>query len=142
MAVAGAVLWCGRDLIPGWFLGAAAKAGDQAAVFSLTARLLTLAAGIVVANGLMLACIGVFRGLVSLRAAAILYVAGLWAIGLPLTHVLGFAFARGAPGMWQGTLIACWLTAVSLAGLLWRYLARSSGYPESRAAAVGERRTA
>jgi MATE family multidrug resistance protein len=124
MSTVGTVVFVLRHEVPRWFVGAK---GEGHLVSALSARLLAVVAFGVVADAVILACVGVFRGLATVRVAAVIYLVGAWVVGLPLASMLGFKLGGGAVGIWQGVVCANWLAAVVLAGLLARTLLRPQG---------------
>lgn len=120
----GAGMFFGREELVAWFLGS--RAVSSPAVHDLAEALLAIGAAGVAADGVVLGCIGIFRGLAAARAPATIYAAGLWCVGLPLAWWLSHGSGGGANGVWIGLLTGNLLAAGGLAGLLgWRLVPRA-----------------
>jgi MATE family multidrug resistance protein len=123
MALIGAAAVLGRHDVPRWFVGTQGPAGDL--VVGFATQLLAVAACGVIAEGVTLACIGVFRGLGRVRIPALIYLLGAWLVGVPLAYSLGFLLDGGGPGIWSGIVGANLLTGAILLARMVRMLAKA-----------------
>lgn len=118
-AVTGAAIFFGRRELAQLFLGEGG--GVRSEVLATAEQVLAVAAGSVVADAVVLGCLGVFRGMAAVRAPAAIYAAGLWCVALPLAYGFGHWRGGGAVGVWTGLVVGNLLTATTLAGILaWR----------------------
>ncbi|MBU3738538.1 MAG: MATE family efflux transporter [Rhodoferax sp.] len=120
----------------GMALGSRQIAGlytHDAAVTTLAARLLLLAAVFQLSDGLQVAASSALRGYKVTRAPMVIHLASFWGLSLPLGCALGLAPVwlplapdqpMGAPGFWIGLVVALTFAALSLTALL-RRVARS-----------------
>lgn len=137
VALIGLTIFGLRHDVPRWFVGSAD--GGRLEVATLAAQMLAVVAWSVVADGVVLACLGVFRGLAAARTPAAIYAGGLWLVGLPLGYALGLRGGGGGVGVWTGLLMGNTLAAVALAAILagtlsgWRpCVKREDGLVQSR----------
>ncbi len=89
----------------------------------LGARLLMLAAGFQIFDGIQSVATGALRGLGETRQPMLINLAGYWFFGLPLGYLLCFQAGQGVFGIWVGLTISLIVIAVYL---LW-YWSRASG---------------
>ncbi len=95
--------------------------GGSEAVVTLAGQILIVVACAIVADSITATCLGVFRGLATLRAPAAIYATGIWLVGLPLGYVLGFPGGHGALGVWLGVATGSVIAATAFFLLLgWR----------------------
>jgi multidrug resistance protein, MATE family len=90
------------------------------AVLAVGSRLLLVAAGFQIFDGLQGVSTGVLRGLGDTRTPMLCNLAGHWLLGLPLGYALCFWGSWGVVGLWIGLssgLVTIGLTLV----LIWRY---------------------
>jgi MATE family multidrug resistance protein len=112
MGAAGLALWLAPQSIVRIYIG-------DAAVVSLGAVLLRIAAVFQLFDGLQITATGALRGLGDTRTPMLAHLVGYWVIGLPTAYVLCFPLGWGAPGIWVGLSAALILIGVALA-LVWR----------------------
>lgn len=86
----------------------------DAAVLSLAAALLPIAGVFQVFDGIQAVCAGVLRGLGDTRVPFIINLAGFWAVGFPVSVLLGFRTHLGAVGLWWGFVAALAVVALLL----------------------------
>lgn len=127
-AVTGAAIFFGRRELAQLFLGEGG--GVRVEVLATAERVLGVAAWSMVADGVVLGCLGVFRGMAAVRAPAAIYAVGLWLVALPLAYGFGHWQGGGAVGVWTGLVVGNLLTAMTLTGMLARKL--SSWKPTGR----------
>jgi multidrug resistance protein, MATE family len=90
---------------------------DDAALIALAGALLPIAGVFQIFDGLQAVGAGVLRGLGDTRVPLVAMVTGYWAIGLPVSLLLGFRTGLGPQGLWWGFVAG--LAAVAIF-LLWR----------------------
>jgi MATE family multidrug resistance protein len=71
-------------------------------VVALAALLLPVAGVFQVFDGLQVVATAVLRGTGDTRLPMLLHVAGFWAVGLPVSLILGFRLGAGPVGLWGG----------------------------------------
>ena len=94
---------------------------DEGAVILLAAALLPIAGVFQMFDGIQVVSIGALRGLGDTRTPFAMNLVGFWAIGLPVSLLLGFRTPLGPRGLWWGLVVG--LGAVAI-GLLLRLRAR------------------
>lgn len=87
---------------------------DDAAVASLAAQLLVLAAVFQLSDGIQVTAGGALRGLKDTTMPMIITVLAYWAIGMPVGYWLAFHQGFGARGMWMGLAAGLTTAAVLL----------------------------
>jgi MATE family multidrug resistance protein len=117
MAVMTLIVILLRDIIPSWFLGAAA-ATDAAEAAAIASSLLVLGASFFVFDGIQTIGAGALRGLNDTRVPLVFSAVGFWVVGFTLAYALGFPFGYGAFGIWIGLTVGLFVYA-SL--LIWRF---------------------
>ena len=113
MSLAGVTLWTVPRWIAGIFIG-------DAAVVTLAAVLLRIAAFMELFDGLQTVATGALRGLGDTRSPMLAHFAGYWMIGLPVVYVLGFARGWGVTGIWVGLTAAIVMIGMVLIIVWWR----------------------
>ena len=86
----------------------------DAAVLGLASALLPIAGVFQVFDGIQAVCAGVLRGLGDTRVPFIINLAGFWAVGFPVSVLLGFRTHLGAVGLWWGFVAALAVVALLL----------------------------
>jgi MATE family multidrug resistance protein len=127
-AFAGYVLVLATQAVSGlvlllWHDGIVALYTRDAAVASLAATLLMLAAAFQFPDGVQVLSAGALRGLKDTRLPMLLTAFAYWGVGMPLGAGLGLGLGWGPRGMWIG-LIAGLLVAAVLLGV--RFLRSSA----------------
>ncbi len=104
-----AALVCGVGFMLAASVVLLAMPGLIAAAYTRDARVLALAAQLIpiagvfqVFDGLQAVCAGVLRGLGDTRVPFVIILVGFWAVGLPVSIVLGFHTSLRAAGLWWG----------------------------------------
>ncbi|MFL5347622.1 MAG: MATE family efflux transporter [Hyalangium sp.] len=108
-------------LFPGWI---SQVAGASAEVVPIVVPLLMVTAVFQVFDGVQGVGAGVLRGAGETRFTFLANMVGHYAIGLPLSLVLGFGMKLGIVGIWWG--LCAGLVSVAIA-LLWRFHRLSAG---------------
>jgi multidrug resistance protein, MATE family len=105
---------CGLALatVPRWIVRL--YIGD-AAVVSMGALLLRIAAVFQLFDGLQVVSGGALRGIGDTRTPMLVHLVGYWAVGMPVTYGLCFWLGWGAPGIWVGLSVALVLIGAALA---------------------------
>ncbi len=102
----------------GWLAG---LYSNDAAVVSLGASLLLLAAVYQIPDGIQVISAGALRGLKDTRVPMLLAAISYWAVGMALGAWLGLGLGWGPRGMWMGLIAGLSVAAVLLGGrFLWR----------------------
>ena len=96
---------------------------NDAAVITLAAELLVLAALFQFPDGIQAAANGALRGLKDTRVPMVITTFAYWGVGMPVGWWLAFPRAMGAQGMWIGLIAGLGVAAVLLA-LRFRRLSR------------------
>ena len=102
--------------LPGLWIGLYTR---DAAVGSLGATLLAIAAVFQVCDGMQVSLTGALRGLGETRLPMLANLVGHWGVGLPIGMVLGFKLGWGVRGLWVGLCAGLITVALSLL-LVWR----------------------
>ena len=110
MAVAACVFVVFRESLPRLYI-------EDAAVVSLAAVLLPIAAAFQIFDGLQVVGGGLMRGMGRPKAGAIVNLIGFYVIGLPLGWLLGFPMGLGVIGIWWGLVAG--LGGVALMLCIW-----------------------
>ncbi len=90
-------------------------------VLAIAGALIPLAGVFQVFDGIQVTSIGILRGLGDTRTPMLIGVLGFWLVGLPVSLLLAFTFALGAPGLWWGLVLGLILVAaLLLARVRWK----------------------
>ena len=92
---------------------------SDAAVITLAAQLLTLAAIFQLSDGVQVASNGALRGLKDTRLPMLISGVAYWGIGMPVGYWLAFSRNLGAAGMWMGLIAGLSVAAVLLTTRFW-----------------------
>jgi multidrug resistance protein, MATE family len=92
----------------------------DAAILSLTRRLLLVTAAVQLFDGLQGVCTGIFRGLGDTRTPMVVAFAAHWLLGLPLAYLLCFHARMGVIGLWAGLSVGLSVVALTLVAV-WRH---------------------
>ncbi|HEU4697921.1 MAG TPA: MATE family efflux transporter [Gemmatimonadales bacterium] len=93
-------------------------------VVAIAALLLPIAGLFQLFDGWQVVSIGVLRGVGDTRAPMILNVLGFYAIGLPVSALLGFRVGAGPRGLWWGLVVGLGVVALLLLARVRRRLGR------------------
>lgn len=97
---------------------------ESAAIVTLGAVLLALAALFHLADAMQVMALGLLRGLHDTRVPLVLAVVSYWLVGIPCSYVLAFPLGYGAVGLWLGLVVGLVFAAVSLLIRFWRLAPR------------------
>jgi MATE family multidrug resistance protein len=97
---------------------------DSAAVWSIAAQLMTIAAVLQFFDCGQNIGVGILRGTGETGSAFALTLIGYWGVGLPAAWLLGDVFGCGAPGIWIGLVLGLMAAAVMLLRRFHRLTAR------------------
>jgi MATE family multidrug resistance protein len=103
---------------------------NDAAVISVGAVLLRIAALFQLFDGLQVVATGALRGLADTRTPLAAHFVGFWLIGLPVAYALCFPAQWGAPGLWVG-LSSALIAIGSMLVLVWRWRSAPGALPRS-----------
>ena len=95
----------------------------RAQIIPLGSVLLAYAALFQIVDALQVMALGVLRGVQDTRLPMVIAAISYWAVGIPVSYVLGFSLGLGAPGVWLGLTVGLALAAVLLS---WRFWGRAS----------------
>ncbi|MCA9502938.1 MAG: MATE family efflux transporter [Spirochaetaceae bacterium] len=118
MSIAAIVFVTLRSWLPALYV-------DDAAVVTIAATLLPIAAGFQIADGVQVVGGGLMRGMGRPYAGAVVNLIGFYGLGLPLAHHLAFRSGLGIVGVWWGMAVA--LAGVAIMLCLW--VARTARRP-------------
>jgi len=91
---------------------------DRVGIITYGTGLLVVAAAFQVVDGLQVAGLNILRGLKDTRVPMLGAVVSYWAIGMPVSYVLGFKFGFGGYGIWGGLVVGLACAAVLM---MWRF---------------------
>lgn len=118
---AGSALVCGGGFMALCAVLLVGLPGPLAAVFTVDPEVRALAAVLIpvagffqVFDGLQVVSAGVLRGLGDTRVPMVVNLAGFWAVGLPVSLLLGFRFGLGPTGLWWGLVAGLGVVAALL----------------------------
>ncbi len=118
MGAAAVVFWSAPRFVIGKFI-------EDAAVISVGAVLLRIAAVFELFDGLQATATGALRGLGDTRTPMFAHMAGYWVVGLPVSYWLCFRAGWGAKGIWVGLTAALVFAGAALI-LVWARRAGST----------------
>ena len=87
---------------------------DDAAVITLAAQLLVVAALFQLSDGVQVTILGALRGLQDVNIPTVICFIAYWIIGFPVSWYLGKADQMGSPGIWVGLLAGLTASAIML----------------------------
>jgi MATE family multidrug resistance protein len=87
---------------------------DDPTVFAVATALIPLAGVFQVFDGLQVVAGGVLRGLGETRVAMLVNLFGYWALGLPVSYLLGIRAGLGPVGLWWGLVVGLAVVAIVL----------------------------
>jgi MATE family multidrug resistance protein len=105
MTVSGAVMLSVPAAIAGWFT-------RDPAVIAAGASLITIAGIFQVFDGTQAVASGLARGTGDTRVPMLMHLFGFWAVGVPLSALLGFRTSLGGAGIWWGLTTGLIVAAV------------------------------
>ena len=85
------------------------------AILALGVSLLTVAALFQLVDAAQVMALGMLRGLQDTRRPMIYAVIAYWAVGIPMSYLLGFVWGFGPEGIWLGLVAGLAVASVSLA---------------------------
>ena len=87
---------------------------SEAPVIAIASSLIPIAGVFQIFDGIQVVATGVLRGAGDTRTPMIVNLAGFWAIGLPISLVLGFRLGGGPTGLWWGLVAGLAAVAIFL----------------------------
>ena len=118
---AGSALICGGGFMALCAVLLVGLPGPLAAAFTVDPEVRALAAVLIpvagffqVFDGLQVVSAGVLRGLGDTRVPMVVNLAGFWAVGLPVSLLLGFRLGLGPTGLWWGLVAGLGVVAALL----------------------------
>lgn len=126
-----------REALPGIYLNTndLLNAADNAAVISITAQLLLVAAFFQISDGLQVVVLGALRGFQDVKIPTFITFIAYWMIGFPVSYYLGLHTELASVGIWLGLLAGLTASAVML---YMRFKTLTKMHAETRAAVSGE----
>ncbi|HEY0972375.1 MAG TPA: MATE family efflux transporter, partial [Gemmatimonadales bacterium] len=100
---------------------------DHPAVIGLAASLIPIAGVFQVFDGIQAVGSGILRGIGDTRVALLVYLAGFWCVGVPVSAWLAFGAGYRATGLWWGFVAGLGAVAVFLMIRVRMRLSRSIG---------------
>lgn len=113
------------DLLIGVFLDP--DDPDRAAVMAVGRQLLAAAALFQLVDAAQVSAIGLLRGVQDTRVPMVIAALSYWAVGVPVSYVLGFVAGIGGPGIWLGLAAGLALAGVFMLVRFWGWSARGVG---------------
>lgn len=116
-------------LIPGPLVGLFLDRAEPArdAVLAVGISLMIMAGLFQVVDALQVMALGLLRGVQDTRVPMVMAVVSYWAVGLPVSYLLGFAFGLGGVGIWLGLVVGLTGAAILLHWRFWRRSVRIAG---------------
>jgi multidrug resistance protein, MATE family len=93
---------------------------ESAAIVTLGATLLAVAAVFNLMDAMQVMALGLLRGLHDTRVPLVLAVVSYWLVGIPCSYVLAFPMGYGAVGLWLGLVVGLVCAGGSLMVRFWR----------------------
>jgi len=87
---------------------------DRAAVIAIGTSLLAAAALFQLVDAGQVMALGLLRGVQDTRRPMVIAALSYWAVGVPVSYVLGFTYGLGGVGIWLGLAVGLALAAVFL----------------------------
>ena len=113
------------DLLIGVFLDP--DDPDRAAVMAAGRQLLAAAALFQLVDAAQVSALGLLRGVQDTHVPMLIAALSYWAVGVPVSYVLGFIFDLGGPGIWLGLAAGLALAGVFMLVRFWGWSARGVG---------------
>ena len=110
------------DLLVGLFL--APDDPDRAEVIAIGRQLLAAAALFQLVDAAQVQALGLLRGVQDTRVPMVIAALSYWAVGVPISYLLGFTFGLGGPGIWLGLASGLALAGVFMLVRFWRWSVR------------------
>jgi multidrug resistance protein, MATE family len=93
---------------------------ESAAIVTLGATLLAVAAVFNLMDAMQVMALGLLRGLHDTRVPLVLAVVSYWLVGIPCSYLLAFQLGYGAVGLWLGLVVGLVCAGGSLMVRFWR----------------------
>ncbi|WP_296761674.1 MATE family efflux transporter [Sediminimonas sp.] len=116
-------------LVPEWLMGLFLSPDDpqRDAVVSIGVGLLAAAALFQLADAAQVIALGLLRGVQDTRVPMVIAALAYWAVGIPVSYVLGFGLGWGGVGVWLGLAAGLALAGVFMLLRFRGWLARTAG---------------
>ncbi|MTJ04469.1 MAG: MATE family efflux transporter [Sediminimonas qiaohouensis] len=116
-------------LLPGWLMGLFLSPDDpqRGAVVAIGVGLLAAAALFQVADAAQVIALGLLRGVQDTRVPMVIAALSYWAVGIPISYVLGFVLGWGGVGVWLGLAAGLALAGVFMLLRFRGWLSRMAG---------------
>lgn len=96
---------------------------QRAAILSIGASLLAVAALFQLVDSGQVMALGILRGVQDTRVPMVMAIFSYWVVGLPASYLLGFSAGLGEVGIWLGLTIGLASACVSMQVRFWRRFA-------------------
>ena len=122
-----AVLLIWPDPLVGLFLSP--DDPERAAVIAVGRQLLAAAALFQLVDAAQVQALGLLRGVQDTRVPMVIAALSYWAVGVPVSYLLGFTLGYGGPGIWIGLAVGLALAGVFMLARFWGWSARGVSFP-------------
>ncbi len=94
---------------------------DRTAILAIGIGLLGMAALFQLVDGAQVIALGLLRGVQDTTVPMLIAAFAYWAIGMPVSYILGFTLGMGGIGVWLGLVIGLIFAAGLLTARFWRH---------------------
>lgn len=113
------------EVMVAWFL--APDDPDRAQIIGIGVLLFAAAALFQLVDGAQVIALSLLRGAQDTRIPMVIAVLSYWAVGIPVSYVLGFVVGLGGVGIWLGLAVGLAFAGVLLMHRFWRITIRRIG---------------
>jgi len=100
----------------------------RALVIATGQQLLAAAALFQLVDAAQVQALGLLRGVQDTRAPMVIAALSYWAVGVPVSYLLGFTLGYGGPGIWLGLAVGLALAGVFMLARFWGWSARGVSF--------------
>ncbi|MBQ0750154.1 MAG: MATE family efflux transporter [Roseovarius sp.] len=97
---------------------------DRAEVIAIGRQLLAAAAFFQLMDAAQVQALGLLRGVQDTRVPMVIAALSYWAVGVPVSYLLGFTLGLGGPGIWLGLAMGLALAGVFMLVRFWGWSVR------------------
>ncbi|MFU8778371.1 MAG: MATE family efflux transporter [Roseovarius sp.] len=98
---------------------------DRAQVIAIGRQLLAAAALFQLVDAAQVQALGLLRGVQDTRVPMVIAALSYWAVGVPVSYLLGFPLGMGGPGIWLGLAMGLALAGVFMLVRFWGWSVRA-----------------
>lgn len=102
---------------------------ERALVIATGRQLLAAAALFQLVDAAQVQALGLLRGVQDTRVPMVIAALSYWAVGVPVSYLLGFTLGFGGPGIWLGLAVGLALAGVFMLARFWGWSARRVSFP-------------